>query len=131
MTVTRSATCLCVFCGSSKKNIRASCPTCSRAPDNQIDLARSLLLSFPPVDVDGRTVGLEEDELEAVASAVRRGEVTWSEADINTALGVVRGFQEGSPWWSNIVIFGGFAASVVFLVWISWLFIRRLIEFLE
>jgi hypothetical protein len=100
-------------------------------PDSEVELAKGLLLSSPPVEVEGRTVGLEEEELEAVASAVRRGEVTLSQADIDAALRIVRGFQQGSPWWSNVVVYGGFTASLVFLVWICWLFIRRLAEFIE
>ena len=129
MKMTRSAACLCLFCGSSKKNIRARCPGCSRAPANDIELAKSLLVSFPPVDVGGHVIGLEQGELEPVAMALSRGEFKWPEDDLSAALTVVRGFQQGSPWWSNIVVFGGFTVSLVFLVWISWLFARRLMEF--
>ena len=123
--------CLCLFCGSYKRKAPDECPECSRTPVNEVELARSLLLSSPPVDVDGQTVGVERSDLEATARAVRQGEATWSQADINAALQIVRGLREGSPWWSNLVVYGGFAVSVVFLVWISWLFVERLVEFLE
>lgn len=123
--------CLCLFCGSYKRRAPDECPECSRAPANELELAKSLLLSFPPLDVDGQTIGVDGSELEAIASAVRLGEARWSQSEIDAALQIVRAFQKRSPWWSNLVVYGGFAVSVVFLVWISWLFLSRLVEFLE
>lgn len=126
-----STRCLCMFCGARKKRIVDGCPECSRRPQNATELAKSLLLSSPPVDVEGRTIGLEQDALDAVSADIRNGDVAWSAADIDAARQVVRGFREGSPWWSNLVVYGGFAASIVLLAWLCWLFVRRLGEFLS
>ena len=127
----RSATCLCIFCGARKKHIVDACAECSRRPQSEIELAKSVLVSSPAVEVEGRWLGLDDADLEGVALSLADDRMAWSEADVEVALPVVRGFQQRSDWWRDWLVYGGFAASVLFLGWISWLFIRRLVSFLS
>jgi hypothetical protein len=82
------------------------------------------------VEVEGCWLGLDDEDLERVALSLADDRMAWSEADVEAALAVVRGLQQRSGWWRDWLVYGGFAASVLFLGWISWLFIRRLVAFL-
>lgn len=125
-----SLRCLCMFCGARKKHIVDACAECSRRPQSEIELAKSVLVSSPAVEVEGRWLGLDDADLERVALSLADDRMAWSEADVEAALPVVRGFQQGSEWWRDWLVYGGFAGSMLLLGWISWLFIRRLVAFL-
>lgn len=125
-----SLRCLCMFCGARKKHIVDVCAKCSRRPQGEIELAKSVLVSSPAVEVEGSWLGLDDADLERVALSLADDRMAWSEADVEAALPVVRGFQQGSEGWRDWLVYVGFAGSVLLLGWISWLFIRRLVAFL-
>ena len=106
-----------------------ACAECSRRPQGEVELAKSVLVSSPAVEVEGRWIGLEDADFERVALSLADDRMTWSDADVEAALPVVRGFQQRSEWWRDWFVYGGFAASVLFLGWISWRFIRRVMSF--
>ncbi|MGB9341292.1 MAG: hypothetical protein WCB63_18770 [Polyangiales bacterium] len=127
----RSLRCLCMFCGARKKRIVDACAECSRRPQSDIELAKSVLVSSPVVEVEGRWLGLEDENLERVTLLLADDRMAWSEADVKAVLPVVRGLQQRSSWWRDWLVYVGFAGSMLLLCWISWLFIRKLVSFLD
>lgn len=107
----------CLFCGSNKPSYDEKCPNCNRAPSNETELGKSLLLS---TDFMWESAGLpygEEDIRKIVEKIKSGGQSHFDSNDTQQALLFLQKGRGSSDVIQSIFWGIGFVFIVVTSVW--------------
>lgn len=94
---------LCIRCGAFKSDFQGQCSACSFTPEEDIDVAKSRILSFPytfTYGQDGETVetGRTRVELEAISYDIKNGKpYVFPDEELQAILLVWKEFQNVTP----------------------------------